>query len=353
MPILSICITTYNRGNFIGATLATIVDQLRPDVELVIVDGASTDNTSAVVTPFANEVPNIRYIREARNSGFDADLEKTIGYATGEYCWLLSDDDFVRADAVCCIIDALKSDEIDLLLVEHDVIDASLKKLLRTDRFPFRGERIYGPADANDLLADAGSMASFIGSTIIRRSAWISRAKDPYIGSMFVHVGVIFQPPTMNRVKLLADPLVTLRAGNNAWRPRGFEIWAFNWPRLIWNLTGYSDNAKKAVVLKEPWRNLVWLMAFRGLGAYNYQQYKKHLSNRNTVFWRFLLVMVSIFPGRLANFMAVCALALLGKGDTDRMYDLIASSTFANLASRAVASVWLGKAAWHSQASHV
>lgn len=351
MPLLSICITTYNRGDFIGATLATIVDQLGPDVELVIVDGASTDNTSVVVASFANEAAGIRYFREAHNSGFDADLEKAIGYASGEYCWLLSDDDFVRADAVRNIIDALKGDEIDLLLVEHDVIDASLKKMLRTDRFPFRGERIYEPADANELLADAGSMASFIGSTIIRRSAWTSRAKEPFIGSMFVHVGVIFQQPAMNRVKLLAEPLVTLRAGNNAWRPRGFEIWAFNWPRLIWGLNGYSDDAKKAVVLREPWRDPVWLLAFRGLGAYNYQQYKKHLANESIGFWRFLLVVISVFPGRLANFMAVCALAFLGKGDTDRMYDLIASSTFANPISQAVASMWLGKAAWHSKAA--
>ena len=48
-PRLSICIATLNRGAFIGETLDTIVPQLRDDVELVIVDGASKDNTGEVV----------------------------------------------------------------------------------------------------------------------------------------------------------------------------------------------------------------------------------------------------------------------------------------------------------------
>jgi abequosyltransferase len=47
--LLSICIATYNRGGYIGETLDTIIPQLDNDVELLVVDGASTDNTKDVV----------------------------------------------------------------------------------------------------------------------------------------------------------------------------------------------------------------------------------------------------------------------------------------------------------------
>ena len=49
---LSICIPTYNFGEFIGATLQSIIKQATDEVEIVVVDGASTDNTAEVVRAF-------------------------------------------------------------------------------------------------------------------------------------------------------------------------------------------------------------------------------------------------------------------------------------------------------------
>ena len=46
---LSICIATYNRGAFISETLDCILTQIEPGVEIVVVDGASADNTSDVM----------------------------------------------------------------------------------------------------------------------------------------------------------------------------------------------------------------------------------------------------------------------------------------------------------------
>jgi len=48
-PRLSICIPTYNFGRFIGETLDSILPQATEDVEVTVVDGASTDNTADIV----------------------------------------------------------------------------------------------------------------------------------------------------------------------------------------------------------------------------------------------------------------------------------------------------------------
>lgn len=340
--LLSICIATYNRARFIGETLDFIIPQLRPGVEIVIVDGNSTDETNDVVSDYSSRCPYIRYFREPINSGFDRDLDKSVIYAEGGHCWLLSDDDFVHPSAINQILNALEEGAVDVLIIEHDVIDASLKRMLRTDRLPFRGERVYRPEDADTLLAHAATMASFVGSAIIRRELWMSRDRDRYFDSMFVHVGVIFQAPFLGRVKLLTASLVTMRAGNAMWRPRSFEIWGFRWPALIWGFDGYAEQAKRRVTLREPWRNLVWLMAFRALGAYSIAEYKVFFSHIRVGPWRIILFLTAIFPGRLSNFLAIMALALLGRGGGDRVYDLTASSRFSNTASRILASLWLG-----------
>ncbi len=52
---------TYNFGRFIGETLNSIIPQLTDQIEIIIVDGASTDNTADVVRSFQKNYPQIQY----------------------------------------------------------------------------------------------------------------------------------------------------------------------------------------------------------------------------------------------------------------------------------------------------
>ena len=53
-PIVSICIPTLNRGDFISETLDSITSQITNDIEIIILDGGSTDNTKEVVQYYLN-----------------------------------------------------------------------------------------------------------------------------------------------------------------------------------------------------------------------------------------------------------------------------------------------------------
>ena len=77
-PLLSICIATYNRAGYIGETLDSSIPQLDDDVELLVVDGASTDNTEDVVRQFAQRETRIRYVRLSTKGGVDEDYDKSI-----------------------------------------------------------------------------------------------------------------------------------------------------------------------------------------------------------------------------------------------------------------------------------
>ncbi len=97
---LSICIPTYNFADFIGETLQSIADQLDDRVEVVVVDGASTDNTGDVVRTFTNTYPNIRYHLLEEKGGIDVDMARSVELARGEFCWLFSSDDVMCHDAL-------------------------------------------------------------------------------------------------------------------------------------------------------------------------------------------------------------------------------------------------------------
>ncbi|MBK8051587.1 MAG: glycosyltransferase [Anaerolineales bacterium] len=62
-------IPTYNRARFIGATLDSIIPQLTGETELLVVDGASTDDTETVVRARIACCPAVRYVRLAEKAG--------------------------------------------------------------------------------------------------------------------------------------------------------------------------------------------------------------------------------------------------------------------------------------------
>ena len=94
-PILSICIPTYNRATYLEATLNSIVSQKRfqetSDVEIVISDNCSDDNTCEVAAKYVKIYSDkIRYSRNSENIK-DANFEKALSYGKGVFLKLNND----------------------------------------------------------------------------------------------------------------------------------------------------------------------------------------------------------------------------------------------------------------------
>src|SRR5665213_1861981 len=112
---LSVCIPTYNFGAFIAETLQSIATQLQDGVEIVVLDGGSSDDTAEVVGAFAQRHPQIRYHRRPERGGIDRDMARTVALASGEYCWLFGADDTMQPGALARMLTRLDGDA-ELLL---------------------------------------------------------------------------------------------------------------------------------------------------------------------------------------------------------------------------------------------
>lgn len=329
MITLSICIATFGRGDFIAETLRSIVPQLNKNVELVIVEGYSPDQTSDIVREYAQDNDQIRYYRESTNSGVDADFNKAVSYAYGEYCWLFTDDDLLRPNSVARVLSIL-IEKPDLLVIDAAVMDVTLSTTLRARRMNFQGLRRYDALSADEVMKDLGEATSYIGSVCIRRAVWMARDHQSYVGTLFAHVGIIFQLPSLKTVIGLGEPLIEIRLGNAMWTPRRFEIWAFKWPDLVWSFDGYSDAAKAFLGPRHPWRSGKTLFSFRAKGAYSYDEYRRFFVGRRLGAWRTAMWMLAIMPGRLAHVMGTSYLAMTGKLGDMGGYDLLHGSRYAN-----------------------
>jgi len=223
---LSICIPTYNFGAFIGDTLASIVPQLADGVEIVVLDGGSTDNTAEVVRSFDH--PAIRYHRQDERGGIDHDMWRTVELGRGEYCWIFCADDVMKPDAVRTVLDRIGSG-CDLYLCGMT--------LCGLDMVPLRDHRVAQiPQDREFNLADererreyfalaqtTTAFFSFAGSLIVRKRSWDAAGPDQsFYGSLWAHVAQILRMlPNGLRLHYIARPLLLKRTENDSFMDRG------------------------------------------------------------------------------------------------------------------------------------
>ncbi|HEY0142002.1 MAG TPA: glycosyltransferase family 2 protein [Thermoanaerobaculia bacterium] len=279
MPVLSICIATYNRARFLPETLDSVITGLPENVEVVIVDGASTDETPEVVREYQQRCERLRYFRQERNGGVDRDYDLAVQLAEGEYCFLFTDDDLLAPGAVQTILDVL-TERYSLVVVNAEVRTADMSTLVQPRRCRMVADRVYQPSEAEALFADTADYLSFIGGVVIRRDLWLARQREPYFGTVFIHVGVIFQQPLPAPALYLQQPLAAIRYGNAMWTARGFEIWMFKWPELIWSFR-FPDEAKRRVTAREPWRNVANLARFRAIGGFGPAEHERWIRARS------------------------------------------------------------------------
>lgn len=95
-PKISVIITTYNRKEYLRQALQSIIMQHYPNIEIIVMDDASTDGTDKMLHVHYKNNPNIKYIKNEVNQGPGFNRKEAFkSYASGEYILFLDDDDFL------------------------------------------------------------------------------------------------------------------------------------------------------------------------------------------------------------------------------------------------------------------
>jgi len=300
-PVLSICIATYNRADYIGETIESIIPQLTDETELLVVDGASTDNTETVMKSYLERSAYLRYERLPVKGGVDQDYDKAVGLARGAMCWLFTDDDLLKPGAVATVLAEIKKGYW-LIVVNAEVWNRDLSEYVSASRLEIRSDQVFQGNDLDGMFRCVIPYLSFIGGVVCSRDIWLEREKACYYGSEFIHLGVIFQAPGNREVLVMAKPLIRIRLWNAQWTPRAFEIWMVKWPKLIGSFNNVSATLKRNH-LTTPSVNLIRrLILHRREGIYSLKEYHTWLAGKDYPLpWRFLIVSVARMPVRLAN----------------------------------------------------
>ena len=116
MTKVSIIMPTYNREKIIKKAIKSVVEQSEKDIELIIVDDGSTDNTDEVVKNFNDS--RIKYYKR-KNHGIGASRNFGLEKATGEYITFLDSDDYLDNDFVKKMYSEIKKKKLDILVCDY------------------------------------------------------------------------------------------------------------------------------------------------------------------------------------------------------------------------------------------
>ncbi len=225
---LSICIPTYNFGRFIGQTLDSILPQVVDDVELVVVDGASTDNTEEIVRKRRERFPGLRYHRLDEKGGIDRDMAKSVELARGEYVWLFSADDCMADKALGKVLDEIRLG-MDLYLCGFTLCDFHMRPQRPHPILDAPDGSTYNlgnPAERKDFFGrglTTTAFFSFMSSLVVRKETWGgAETDDTFVGSCWDHVARLFRRiPGGLRVKYLSESFLLKRDDNDSFSGGG------------------------------------------------------------------------------------------------------------------------------------
>ncbi len=269
---LSVCIATYNRAPYLRESLNALVDQLSNEVEIIVADGASTDATPQLMDHFCSRYSQIKYLRLSEKGGVDRDYDLAVEAASGEYCWLLSDDDPITKNAIAKILTSLQTSSYSLIILNSTVMDLDLCNVLSDLSIPIDDDVELDGEQMSELAIRCGNYLTFIGCVVIRRELWFEREREKYYGFEFIHFAVIFQQNLPLKILLKADPFMLTRYGNAQWTQRGLEIWARKWPQLVWGMDTLSTRAKSCLSAVEPLKSMRFLLVQRAKGNINFRR---------------------------------------------------------------------------------
>lgn len=246
-PLLSICIPTYNFGRFIGGTLESILPQATEDVEIVVVDGASTDDTAGVVRRHQETCTRLHYHILEKKGGIDIDMAKTVDLARGKYCWLFGADDLMEAGGIKRVLEEIRGG-CDIYLCNRREVRIDLSPMGESSFLDAGIEsRTFLLSDPSELSVylekstGLGAIFSYMTSIIFLRDKWNQIRNDPELfGSAYHHVYKLLSFIDSGcTLKYIKEPLVICRLGNDSFSGESLAR------RVLLDIKGYSAISSK------------------------------------------------------------------------------------------------------------
>lgn len=281
--LVSIGVPTYNRATtYLPATLESIRNQTYTNLEIIISDNGSSDNTEAVCQEFVKKDSRIRYIRQQSNIGPTANFNILRREFKGDYFLHKDDDDLLDPTFIEKCVARLESNPEAIMAAANFVeFDDKGGKISYSPSLYWPSEKdLYQRLKKYILLYEADGKDKFLHSGLWRRNAVSNYMFDERLfpdvpGWDFEDMDFVFKGLTWGTFELVDEVLFFKRVGSNSFDPPAKK---FFWKRI------YDSLLKSR--LKRFWRPFFYKRMGTIISCPDLNWYKKS----KLLFWNFFVM---------------------------------------------------------------
>ncbi|HEM3725313.1 TPA: glycosyltransferase [Streptococcus suis] len=162
-PKITIIVPVYNTEKYISECIQSILQQSLEDIELILINDCSTDNSLKILRTYEQKDSRITVLNLTENVGVGDARNKGIELAKGEFISFVDSDDVIKPQMLEKLYNKAKKDSADLVLCFMDNLSSNGK----TKDLSFKA--IYGKAKLKDIYQNTHPTARIVSRKLIDR----------------------------------------------------------------------------------------------------------------------------------------------------------------------------------------
>lgn len=161
MNLISVIVPVYNAERFLKECIESIVSQTYSNIELILIDDGSTDNSPFICRQFEKSDPRVRYIQH-RQSGVSSARNIGLREANGNYICFIDSDDCIEADYIEVLYNKICEEKVDVVFCNYKLLYGN--KCL--EKKPRLSNRKYTFNDIANVAVDDGTITGILFGSV-------------------------------------------------------------------------------------------------------------------------------------------------------------------------------------------
>jgi glycosyltransferase involved in cell wall biosynthesis len=315
--LLTIAIPTFNRSESLELLLNILSHELADhtsDIEIIISDNASTDDTENILESFYKQNPSVKIIRHFSNIGMDLNFCECFEHAEGRFFWMIGDDDIPKPNTINQLLFLLKHNEVDILYLSSEWTPNISSS---NDGTPIKEIEIK-TFSRLEFVRRVNIWITFISGMIINRERL--RTLNPSLnyskfkGTYLVHLG--WTLPLLMSGKyfhIVYQPCILATAANSGGY-KLFEVFGTNLPFILSSIFGEDSPERKLVINSLAWGylpTLLWNNRLRKFNSFNSENIFASIQPvRSSAAYHIFMIPILFFPRPFAFLFVVTSKVL-------------------------------------------
>lgn len=138
--LISVIIPAYNAGKYVSKCIESIMMQSYKNLEIILINDCSKDNTLDIFNSFANKDKRIKVIDFKENKGVSFARNYGVSIAAGEYISFIDADDYLEKDMFEKLYNAIVESDADISICGYDYVDGRGNLIINSPASPIKNE---------------------------------------------------------------------------------------------------------------------------------------------------------------------------------------------------------------------